>query len=106
MVEFFRYLNGELHSCFVRGDRVIVYKDNHLKGSFQIISDIESLPENMIEVFYPLEIFYDVHGSLLLVVKEGHQERGSYLTTYSIDIDRLRSEKIAMTHFKKHFTKT
>jgi hypothetical protein len=29
----------------------------------------------MTEVFQPLEIFYDGHGSLFLVVKEGHTER-------------------------------
>lgn len=104
VVEFFKDRNGDLHSCFVRGDQVLVFKDSKLKGSFQIVSDYEALPESMQEIFQPLEIFYDGHGSLFLVVKEGHSDdRQSFLTTYSIDIDRLISEKVAQTHFKKDF---
>jgi len=45
VVEFYRDRNGELVSCIVRGDRVHIYKDAIFKGSFQIISDVEQLPE-------------------------------------------------------------
>lgn len=74
VAEFFRDRTGELITCLVRGDRVLVFKDSHLKGSFQIISDIEALPENLAEIFQPLEIFEVGHGSLLLVVREGLSE--------------------------------
>jgi len=35
------------------------------------------------------------HGSLILIVKEGKNERQSFLTAYSIDFNRLTSEKVA-----------
>lgn len=34
VMEFFRNHNGELVSCFVRGDRVLVMKGSKVKGQF------------------------------------------------------------------------
>jgi len=94
VAEFFRDRSGELISCLVRGDRVLVFKDSHLKGSFQIVSDVEALPENMAEVFQPLEIFEVGSGSVLLVVREGVSDKHSFLTTYTIDIERMNTDKV------------
>jgi hypothetical protein len=99
VAEFYRERTGELITCLVRGDRVIVFKDNQAKGSFQVISDVEALPDNMQEVFQPLEIFHDGHGSLILVVREGSSAGESYLASYNIDTERMRSEKISQRHF-------
>jgi len=49
----------------------------------------------MQEVFQPLEIFHDGHGSLFLVVKEGHNNVQSVITSYNLDIDRMNSHKVA-----------
>jgi hypothetical protein len=43
---------------------------------------------------------------MLLVVQEGHHKSQSYLSTYSIDIDRLRSDKIASAIFSTSFDST
>jgi hypothetical protein len=57
----------------------------------------------MQEVFQPLEIFHDGHGSLILVVREGFSTSESYLVSYNIDTERMRSEKISQRHFKHSF---
>jgi len=51
-----------------------VYRENQLKGTFQINSDLEDFPESFKEVFRPLQIFHDGGGQLLLVVEEGHRK--------------------------------
>lgn len=43
---------------------------------------------------------------MLLVVNEGHHNTHSYLATYSIDIERLRSDKIANTIIKTSFSQS
>jgi hypothetical protein len=83
-----------------------VYRENQLKGTFQINSDLEDFPESFKEVFRPLEIFHDGSGQMLLVVEEGHQKDQSYLATYIIEIDRLISEKIASTVINSSFDST
>ena len=47
-------------------------------------------------------MFFD-GTELYLVVKEGLLEQHSYLSTYSIDIKRLTSTKVASALFKKPF---
>jgi len=53
------------------------------------------MPESFTEEFVPIQLFYDGNGKVLLVAKEGQNEDSSYLVTYSIDIERLRSDKIS-----------
>ena len=43
---------------------------------------------------------------MILVVREGISNQGSFLTSYSIDIDRMNTEKISETHFEHNFLST
>jgi hypothetical protein len=52
--EIYQDRNGEIVSCFVRNDIFFVFRENQLKGTFQIISDLEDFPESFLEVFRPL----------------------------------------------------
>lgn len=90
----------------MRNDIFTVYRDGQQKGTFQIVSDLEDFPESFTEVFKPLEMFHDGVGQMLLVVNEGHHNTHSYLATYSIDIERLRSDKIANTIIKTSFSQS
>lgn len=54
VAELWQDRNGEVYSCFVRGDKVIVYRDDKPQGSFKINIDSESIPRQMIETFQPL----------------------------------------------------
>jgi len=95
VAEIYQDRNGEIVSSFVRNDNFYVYRENQLKGTFQIIGDLEDIPESFLEVFKPLQIFQDGLGQMLLIVKEGESKDEIYLATYSIDLERLRSNKIA-----------
>ncbi len=46
----------------MRNDIFTVYRDGQLKGTFQIVSDLEDFPESFTEVFKPLEMFHDGVG--------------------------------------------
>ena len=57
----------------------------------------------MSEVFQPLELFHDSHGSIFLIAREGLFEGLSYLSTYKIDVDNMMSQKVSQTKFDKDF---
>ena len=62
VAEIYQDRNGEIVTCFVRNENFYVYRENQLKGSFQIISDLEDFPESFQEVFQPLQMFHDGTG--------------------------------------------
>ena len=51
-------------------------------------------------------MFYDGMGQMLLVAREGHSKDKSYYATYSIDIERLRSDKIASVVVSNEYNKS
>lgn len=104
--EIYQDRNGEIVTVFVRDENFYIYRDNQLRGTFQIVSDLEDLPESFSERFTPLQIFYDGSGLMYLVVLEGSNNDQSYLATYIIEVDRLHSEKLASTVINIKFEST
>ena len=101
--EIFQDRNGEIVTSFVRNDNFYLYRENQLKGTFQIVGDLEDIPSSFSEEFIPIQMFYDGLGQMLLVTQEGHSKDERYFATYSIDIERLRSDKIGSAIVSNEF---
>ena len=65
--EIFQDRNGEIVTSFVRNDIFYLYRENQLKGTFQIVGDLEDIPSSFSEEFIPIQMFYDGLGQMLLV---------------------------------------
>lgn len=95
VAEIFKDKNGEIISCFVKGEKVTIYKEYSLRGVFAVKSEA-LIRGDMTEVFEPSYLFFDQDkNELFLVVKEGVAKERTLVITYQIDHVSLSSKKVA-----------
>lgn len=87
------FIIDKVHSCFVRGNIVTIYKEYLQVGQFHI-DEVSDLPADFTGVFEPLEILFS-EGKLRLTVKVGAAEEKNLVSVFEIDYNELKAESVS-----------